>query len=115
MSRYGSMDDTTVAALRAAVDRGAFPGVRFEQAMKLALTDGVVPEDGLPVGSILAVDDWLRARRAVARFTTTDLKNRTGEVLDHVRRGHRIVLTRHGRPVAELRPVEEDRGREPSP
>jgi len=75
--------------------------------MKLALTDGIVPEDGLPVDSILALDGWLRENTAVARFTTTDLKNRTGEVLDHVRRGRRVVLTRHGRSIAELRPLEE--------
>lgn len=109
MSRYGPMDEAVVSALREAVDRGAFPGVSFEAAMKLALTDGVVPEDDLPVESLLALDDWLRERGAVARFTTTDLKNRTGEVLEHVRRGHRVVLTRHGRAIAELRPVDDDR------
>lgn len=108
MSRYGPMSDAIVTALREAVDAGAFPGVSFQAAMKVALTDGIVPEDGLPAESVLALDDWLRARTTTIRCTTTDLKNHTGKVLDHVRHGHRVVLVRHGRPIAELRPIEEE-------
>ena len=106
MKRYAPLDDAAVAALSEAIDRGDFPGVSFELAMKLALSDGVVPEDGLSTDSVMGLDDWLRQRESVLRFTTTDLKNRTGEVLSHVRRGQRVVLTRHGRPIAELRPIE---------
>ncbi|RLB47392.1 MAG: hypothetical protein DRJ42_25530 [Deltaproteobacteria bacterium] len=105
MKRYAPLDDAAVSALRAAVTRGDFPGVSFEVAMQVALSDGIVPEDGLPTGSVMALDDWLRDRTPVVTFTTTDLKNRTGEVLSHVRHGQRVVLTRHGRPIAELRPI----------
>ena len=34
-----------------------------------------------------------------------DLRNRGGEVLDRVERGERVVVTRDGRAVAELRPL----------
>ncbi len=34
-----------------------------------------------------------------------DLRNRGGEVLDRVARGERVIVTRDGHPVAELRPL----------
>ena len=34
-----------------------------------------------------------------------DLRNRGGEVLDRVQRGERVIVTRDGRAVAELRPL----------
>lgn len=37
--------------------------------------------------------------------TIRDLRNRGGEVVDRVQRGERLVVTRAGRPVAELVPV----------
>ncbi|UGT92006.1 type II toxin-antitoxin system Phd/YefM family antitoxin [Mycobacterium ostraviense] len=37
--------------------------------------------------------------------TVRDLRNRGGEVLRRVERGERIVVTRDGIPVAELRPL----------
>ncbi len=35
-----------------------------------------------------------------------DLRNRGGEVIDRVERGERLTVTRDGRQVAELRPLE---------
>ncbi|KAA0232262.1 MAG: type II toxin-antitoxin system prevent-host-death family antitoxin [Actinobacteria bacterium] len=40
-----------------------------------------------------------------------ELRNHGGEVVDRVARGERLIVTRSGKPVAELRPV----GREPVP
>jgi prevent-host-death family protein len=37
--------------------------------------------------------------------TVRDLRNKGGEVLDRVERGERVIVTRDGRPVAELRPL----------
>lgn len=37
--------------------------------------------------------------------TVRDLRNNGGEVLRRVERGERIVVTRDGAPVAELRPL----------
>jgi prevent-host-death family protein len=37
--------------------------------------------------------------------TVRDLRNKGGEVLDRVERGERLVVTRDGRAVAELRPL----------
>lgn len=36
-----------------------------------------------------------------------DLRNHGGEIVDRVAAGERIVITRSGRPVAELRPVKQ--------
>lgn len=37
--------------------------------------------------------------------TIRDLRNHGGEVIDRVRGGERIIITRDGEPVAELRPL----------
>lgn len=34
-----------------------------------------------------------------------ELRNRGGDVVDRVARGARVVVTRNGKPVAELRPL----------
>lgn len=36
-----------------------------------------------------------------------DLRNHGGEIVDRAAGGERIVITRSGRPVAELRPVKQ--------
>ncbi len=38
-----------------------------------------------------------------------EAKTRLGELLDQVEAGESIVITRHGRPVAELRPTQGGR------
>jgi prevent-host-death family protein len=42
-------------------------------------------------------------------ITQRELRNDSAEVLREVQAGHRIVVTRNGVPVAELRPVEPRR------
>ena len=37
--------------------------------------------------------------------TIRELRNRGGDVVDRVAAGDRVIVTRDGRPVAELRPV----------
>jgi prevent-host-death family protein len=41
----------------------------------------------------------------MASVSVRDLRNRGGEVLDRVERGERVIVTRDGRAVAELRPL----------
>jgi prevent-host-death family protein len=41
----------------------------------------------------------------VESVTVRDLRNKGGEVLDRVERGERVIVTRDGRAVAELRPL----------
>ena len=38
-------------------------------------------------------------------MTVRQLRNNGGEVLDRVERGERVIVTRDGHPVAELRPL----------
>lgn len=56
------VDEALVGDLRDAIDRGDFPGLELEQAMELLLSDGIVPASGLPVASVLALEDWVRGR-----------------------------------------------------
>ena len=41
----------------------------------------------------------------MADATVRDLRNKGGDVLDRVLAGERVIVTRDGKPVAELRPV----------
>jgi prevent-host-death family protein len=41
----------------------------------------------------------------VGEVTIRELRNHGGEVVDRVARGERMVITRDGKPVAELRPL----------
>ena len=44
----------------------------------------------------------------MAHVSIRDLRNHGGDVVDRVARGERFVVTRSGRPVAELRPIASD-------
>ena len=57
-----ALTEDTLAQLRAEISAGTFPGITFQLAMEFALTDGIIPADGLPVESFLRLEDWLRAR-----------------------------------------------------
>jgi prevent-host-death family protein len=41
----------------------------------------------------------------MAEVTIRDLRNHGGDVVDRVAAGERLIITRDGKPVAELRPV----------
>lgn len=41
----------------------------------------------------------------MAEVTIRELRNHGGEVVDRVAAGERVIVTRSGRPVAELRPI----------
>jgi prevent-host-death family protein len=43
---------------------------------------------------------------------TKELKNRLSEYLAHVKRGEVVHVTAHGKVVAEIRPVAEDKNRD---
>ena len=45
----------------------------------------------------------------MSQVTIRELRNRGGDVIDRVERGERITVTRDGRPVAELSPVNRPR------
>jgi hypothetical protein len=96
--------------LKQAIRLGRFPGITFKQAMEFVLTDGVLPESDLPVQSFLDLEDWMRAQAGPAAvqgvelsYSATELKNKTGEILEKVLSGHVVRLHRHGRIIAEMR------------
>jgi prevent-host-death family protein len=41
----------------------------------------------------------------MAHVTIRDLRHRGGDIVDRAERGEEVVITRDGRPVAELRPA----------
>ncbi len=57
------LDEKVIEDLRKSIEAQEFPGITFEQAMKFFLTDGIVPASGLPVESILKLEDWARGQR----------------------------------------------------
>ena len=100
--------DALVEDLKDKTSAGAFPGVDFPTAMRFLLTDGVLPAHELPVDSFLCLEDWVREyEEARLDFTATELKNKTGLILEQVVAGRRITISRHGRPIAEIRPILE--------
>ncbi len=44
----------------------------------------------------------------MSEVSIRDLRNHGGEVIDRVERGERLTVTRDGRQVAELRPLERN-------
>ena len=57
--------------------------------------------------SYLNLEEWWRSLDTTLRlkFTATDLKNKTGQILDEILRCKTILVEKHGRPIAEIRPV----------
>jgi|HubBroStandDraft_2_1064218.scaffolds.fasta_scaffold138437_3 prevent-host-death family protein len=41
----------------------------------------------------------------MSSYSVTDAKNRLPELIDSALKGENVVITRHGQPVAELRPI----------
>ena len=95
------VDKRLVEALRRKLAGGDFPGIGFDDAMKFLLTDGILPRSDQPVESYLRLEAWVRRERQTT-FSATELKNKTGQVLEAVARGERVIIERHGRPVAEI-------------
>ena len=98
--------DHLIERLRSKTARGDFPGVDFKTAMTFLLNDGVIPRSGLPVSSFLKLEDWARdeGSRSLS-FTATELKNKTGVILQLVTAGKTVVIHKHGRPVAEIKAI----------
>lgn len=42
----------------------------------------------------------------MATYGVAEAKNKFTHLLDRVEEGERVIITRHGKPVAELRPVQ---------
>lgn len=98
-----------IQLLQEKIDAGFFPKITFQIAMQFILTDGTIPKSNLPAASFLKLEDWIRQeeQRKMKYFTATELKNKTGEILDQVLSGHTIRLMKHGRAVAEIKRLDE--------
>ncbi len=82
-----------------------FGKISFESALKFILTNGIFPESNSSAQGYLELEDWLRNSSPTAqlKFSATDLKNKTGEILDEVLRGKVVIIEKHGRPIAEIK------------
>ncbi len=45
----------------------------------------------------------------MANYSVPEAKNRLSELIDRALKGDAVVITRHGRPVAVLKPVAQER------
>src|ERR1700693_1961392 len=57
-----------------------------------------------PPGKKLPYDGYIFC---MGTHSVADAKNRLPELIDRALKGESVVITRHGRPVAELRPIPE--------
>jgi hypothetical protein len=62
MTLRDAATEETLEALRELLARGAFPGLSLKVSLEFLLSDGVMPESGLPVTSFLSLEDWVRGR-----------------------------------------------------
>jgi hypothetical protein len=62
MKLSDAVTDEAVAELRELVAMGTFPGLSLKLSMEFLLSDGIMPESGLPMVSILKLEDWARGR-----------------------------------------------------
>lgn len=62
MTRFAALDEDALAELRQRHERGEFPGLSLQNMLEFLLSDGIMPETGLPVASFLALEDWARQR-----------------------------------------------------
>lgn len=104
------LNEKTMELLRREIKAGRFSGLSFEQAMRFLLADGALPESGLPAVSFLKLEDWARsiAENTNVVYTATELKNKTGEILEKVLQGKTVRLVKHGREIAEIRPIKRE-------
>lgn len=56
--------EATVAELSRLAEVGTFPGIPLKSMLEFLLSDGIMPESGLPVASLLSLEDWARQRLA---------------------------------------------------
>ena len=103
LSQY--LNEAVIEQLRDEIERGTYPQVDLEMAMRFILADGVLPASGLPIAPFLRLEEWLRSQGDRDTFTATQLKNKTGLVLERVIAGRTVRITKHGRTIAEIRGV----------
>ena len=62
-----AVSDEGIAELRLLEAAGEFPGVSLKTMLEFLLSDGIMPESGLPLTSLLHLEDWARARINASR------------------------------------------------
>ena len=65
--------------------------------MRFILTDGILPASGLPAHSFLQLEDWIRSSSGSTDlvYTATELKNKSGEILEKVLQGKSVRIVKH--------------------
>jgi hypothetical protein len=61
------VNEETVAELRRLEAAGAFPGISLRVMLEFLMSDGIMPESGLPLSSLLSLEDWARQRLSIER------------------------------------------------
>jgi prevent-host-death family protein len=52
--------------------------------------------------------------KVMQQVSATDFRSQASKLFDAVERGERIVVLRHGKPIAEIRPIDSEEPRGPS-
>jgi hypothetical protein len=64
MKLSDAVTEDSVEELRNLVANGTFPGLSLKISLEFLLSDGIMPDSGLPLMSLLSLEDWARARVA---------------------------------------------------
>jgi len=98
------ISDELITKLREESNNSKFPGISFEEAMQFILTDGIIPISNANVNSYLKLEDWIRSAFCKeVYFSATDLKNKTGAILEEALKGRLVKIVKHGRPIVEIK------------
>ena len=97
-----------IEKLKMNIRQGFFSGIDFEQAMQFILTEGHLPASNLPIATFLKLETWVlnESNDRPLEFTATELKNKTGLILEQVLSGRTVHLFKHGRAIAEIKRIE---------
>lgn len=100
------LSEKIVEKLKKEITEPRFEGMRFKDAMKFLLSDGVFAETGLPLAPFFELEAWIDAQQNTeTAYTATELKNKSGEILERILRGERVQITKHGRVLATILPT----------
>jgi hypothetical protein len=100
------LNEDLIQKLKTEIKNKKFGSLKFEDAMNFFLTDGIIPQSNLDPKIFLRLEDWAREHSSkIVEFTATDLKNKTGVVIDSALKGHTVHIIKHGRAIVEIKGI----------
>ena len=94
-----------IKELKRVLKAGQFPKLQFEEAMQFLLSDGLAPKTEASIETLMKFEEWfvryVKADKTVV-VTTSDLKNRTGEIVNYVLEGKTVLVSKHHKIIGQF-------------